>query len=191
MRLIYISSVRLPSEKAHGVNIVEMCQEFSRLSLNTELAMRNSPTAIKEDIFRFYSVKPIFRIKKLWCLDLVHYGRIGFAAQSITFAVSVFFYALTKSAIFYTRDELVALILKLMGKTLVWEAHMGQRNYLIKRLISLNTKIVAINKALKNLYISMRLKAENILVAPDAVDMNKFNLNLSKEEARKKLGLPM
>lgn len=30
MRLIYISNARLPTEKAHGIQIMKMCEAFAR-----------------------------------------------------------------------------------------------------------------------------------------------------------------
>jgi len=37
MKLVYIANVRIPTEKAHGVQIMKMCQAFSLANLKVEL----------------------------------------------------------------------------------------------------------------------------------------------------------
>jgi len=60
----------------------------------------------------------------------------------------------------------------------------------VKKFIRKIKRVVVITKSLKNFYLSKGINNLKILVAPDAVDIKEFNVSLSKEESRDKLGLP-
>jgi glycosyltransferase involved in cell wall biosynthesis len=195
MKLFYIANTHIPTGKTHGIQIMEMCQAFAAYGVQVSLVVRDAEHKhIKDDPFDYYDVSKTFSIQKLWCLNITSFGRIGFWIESITFALSTFFFALSKRAakkdVFYTRDEIVALTLLLMGKRVTWEAHMGHTNMLIRGIIAMKGRVVVITEALKALYESFGLPSCNILVAPDGADVDRFDISLSKEEARTKLGLP-
>lgn len=189
-KLFYVANIRMPTERAHGIQIMEMCQAFANLGYEVELIVTDKKSEIKEDPFVFYDVEPSFKIKKLWCVDGVRWGRLGFWLQSLSFAESVAWYTFFKSGIFYTRDELLSVYLKTTGKNVIWETHMGRENFIVKMVKILGIKVVAITEALKALYISLGFTANHILVAPDGADIARFDLELSKMEAREQLNLP-
>lgn len=193
-KLYYIANVRLPTEKAHGIQIMEMCQAFVDSGMEVELVIPDRKTVIdgrviNEDPYRYYGVREVFKIKKLWCLDLVKWGRSGFIIQSLSFAFHGAYFSLVKEGVFYTRDEVIATLFKLMGKKVVWEAHMGHKNFLTFLIIKMKVPVVAITHGLKNLYCKMGVAEENLLVAPDGVNLEKFSIKETKAEAREKLGL--
>jgi len=53
MKIIYIANIRIPTEKAHGIQIVKMCEAFSNQKLKVELVLPWRFNKIKEDIFNF------------------------------------------------------------------------------------------------------------------------------------------
>jgi len=188
-KLIYIANIRLPTEKAHGIQIMEMCNAFADQGLEVELIVPNRTNPIKEDPFVYHDVKRNFLIRRLPTWDLVRFGKIGFLIQMFSFSESVAWFALfKKGTLFYTRDEVIAVYLKLLGKRVMWEAHQGQKNIAIRLLILLKVKMVTITEALKDLYVSMGAQKELFLVAPDAVDLEQFSIPQTKIEARTRLG---
>jgi glycosyltransferase involved in cell wall biosynthesis len=189
-KLYYITNIRMPTERAHGIQIMEMCQAFAAFDHEVELVVPDRKTPIKDDPFVYYDIQENFKITKLWTLDLVKFGRIGFWLQSLSFMESVAVFALGKDGIFYTRDELLAVYLNSAGKRVAWEAHMGQKNFIVKILFALKIKIVVISEGLKDLYEKLGVPVSNLLVAPDGADIDRFDLSLSKADARKQLGLP-
>ena len=190
-KLIYIANIRLPTEKAHGIQIMKMCEAFAEQGLEVSLVVPRRFNKIKEDPFDYYKIKQNFKIRKAPTIDLVKFGKIGFLVQLLSFAEFVAWtFLFKKDAIFYTRDELVAFYLNNLGKKVVWEGHMGQTNWIVRFLIKRKVPMVMITNGLKDLYVSMGADQEKIIVSPDAVDVEQFSINLSKEEARKKLGLP-
>ena len=190
-KLIYIANIRLPTEKAHGIQIMKMCEAFAEQGLEVSLVVPRRFNKIKEDPFDYYKIKQNFKIRKAPTIDLVKFGKIGFLVQLLSFAEFVAWtFLFKKDAIFYTRDELVAFYLNNLGKKVVWEGHMGQTNWIVRFLIKRKVPMVMITNGLKDLYVSMGADQEKIIVSPDAVDVEQFSINLSKEESRKKLGLP-
>ena len=197
-KLIYIANLRLPTEKAYGIQITKMCETFSNLGINVVLIFpfRRSPH-IKEDIYSYYSVRNNFEAKTIWTPDFYFPGRLdklSFYIKSFISAVFLSIYALVKKSDFiYSRDELPLFILSFFRKNLIYEAHRfsNSRRLLYKRFKNKNFKVVVITKRLKDDFIKIDFRPENILVAPDGVDLAEFGIDISKEEARIKIGLPL
>lgn len=188
-KLIYIANARVPTEKAHGIQIIKMCEAFAKQGIIVELIVPSRKTVIKESPFVYYGIKKIFKVKKLWCLDTIKFGWFGFWIESLSFALSAICYLLFKKDCFYTRDELIVFCLCLLGKNVVWEVHMGQNNFFVRALIRWGIPIVVISGGLRDLYLKRGVSIDKIIVAPDGVDLNQFDINFSKNEAREKLGL--
>src|SRR3989344_1973507 len=176
-KIFYIANIRLPTEKAHGIQIMEMCNAFAEQGYEVELIVPNRKTVvngeIKEDnAFDYYDVPPNFQITRLWSLDFVKFGRFGFMVQSISFALYATGILLFERGFFYTRDEIVAVLLRLQGKRVIWESHMGHDNLLTWLIVKLKVLIVVITNHLKNLYVEMGVVERNVIISSDGVDLD-------------------
>lgn len=193
MKLIYIANIRLPTEKAHGIQIMKMCEAFSSLGKDVTLVVPIRLNAIKENPFKYYDVKQNFNIIHVPSIDLVRFGSVGFWIQSLSFLLSTFFYAVFKrDVVFYTRDELIAGIFPIFGKKVVWETHTRKNNLITSRALRCVHSIVALTQASKDYYVhEFKTSQEKILVAPDAVDIDSFSFKQTKKEIRLELGLPI
>jgi len=201
MKLIYLANARLPSQKAHSLQIIKMTEAFARAGLKVELvvAYRRNPDFKKIDPFTYYQIEKNFKIKWLFSLDLIDqplfkkFGRLPLWIQNLTFALSAFFYLIfKKNTIIYSRDAFSLLFLCFFKKRIFWEVHTFPSqwwlyHYLVKKI----TGIVVITKHLKEEFLKKGIPSSKILVAPDGVDLKKFTLPLSKKECRKKLNLPL
>lgn len=191
-KIIYIANIRLPTEKAHGIQVMKTCEAFAEAGVDVELVFPRRYNHIKDNPFAYYGVRKIFSITWVPCLDLVHFGRIGFFVQSLTFSLVVLlrYYGLKKrmDTVFYSRDEVPSYVLSLFGIKVVWEAHMGHYNFFIRSLIRHDVPLVLISGGLSDLYRSYG--AKSTLIAPDGVDLKQFQITESRDEARLKLGLP-
>jgi glycosyltransferase involved in cell wall biosynthesis len=196
MKILYIANARIPTEKAHGIQIMKMCEAFAAASNKVELVIPRRFNGIKEDPFKYYGVKKSFKIVKLPCLDLIildkYIGHFGMWIESLTFNLFAFPYILfKKSDIIYTRDKFLTPLCLFKGN-IIFEAHTFPKNHFLYFLFFKKAKkIIAITQGLKNLFIKKGMSADKILVAPDGVDLEKFNISLNKEECRKKLNLPL
>lgn len=189
-KIFYIAHVRLPTEKAHGVQIMKMCEAFARAGKEVELIVTTRHSPIKEEPFFYYGVEKNFTIRRLPCFDLVHLGRVGFWISSISFALSVLFFVLLRKNLFYTRDEFLAYVLNAFHKRVMWEAHRGQKNFFVRALIKRGVPLVVISSSLKEFY-THRGATGGILLAHDGVDMKDFEKAEGQEEARKRLAFPL
>ena len=179
MKFIYIANARIPTEKAHGIQIMKMCEALANFEyddIEVELIIPKRFNKIKDDPFDYYGVKRNFKIKKLVCLDLIpldnYIGHLGLWVESLTFFFSAIFYLIFRKArIIYTRDKFLPP-LSFLKKNLIFEAHTFPKNYFLYSLFLKKLKgVVVITQKLKDLFIENGLSPDKILVAPDGVDM--------------------
>ena len=189
--ILYIANIRLPTEKAHGVQIMEMCSAFSAQGVNVELVVPKRRNTLIEDPFDFYKIKNNFTISRLSTLDLIRFGRIGFVIQSWTFACTALYYSLTRDVVSYTRDESVAALLAFFGREYVFEPHIAKWNIVQQYVLTRAMLIVPISQGLKDFYAHKGVPEGRMFVAFDAVNLERFIHNEGKIESRKRLLLPI
>ncbi len=196
MKLIYIANIRLPTEKAHGIQIIEMCEAFAKIGHEVKLIVPQRFNKIKKDPFEYYGAEQNFEIKRLPCLDLIpldkYIGHLGFWIESVTFYLFTLLHLFFKKAdIIYTRDKLF-LFYAFFKKNLIYEAHGFPQKYFFYHLFFKRLKgIVVITQKLKNLFVKQKISSDKILVAPSGVDLEKFNIEDTQEECRRRLNLPL
>ena len=193
MKLIYIANLRLPTEKAYGIQITKMCEAFALKGLDVTLVYPFRKNREKGDIFSYYSLKNNFRAREIRTRDFYWLGfldKMAFIIKNYFSAKALAREPLKENAdIYYTRDELVAYLLSKKNKNVIFECHRfsNKRKFLYSRFKKINLKIVAISHGLKDDLVKFGIKDPNILVARDGVDLDEFNINISKIDARKKL----
>lgn len=213
MKLLYIANARLPSEKAHPYQILKMCEAFAKNGMDVELVapfrvQTSKQMRATDDIWQYYGVEDKFRITTLPSLDLIFAGSylprwieyLFFYLQASTFYVFAVLYSLLRKAEFiYSRDPEFLFVLSLIKPSwrprMYYEAHTFPGSRLGKRLRLWVGKriggLIVITHKLKELYIELGVSQEKILVAPDGVDLSLFEGLPSKEECRRRLGLPL
>ena len=103
MKLIYISPLRYPSEKAGSLFSMKACEAFAEEGLLVELWVPRRRNPIRHDPFDYYGIKRNFRLVYLPVVDLSPLPFFYFPL-ALSFAVSVFVYALIRripQAIYY------------------------------------------------------------------------------------------
>ncbi len=190
--LVYIANIRLLTEKAHGVQVMKMCEAFSRLGLNVELWVPKRRSDIFDDPFEYYNIQNKFEIKKIPCLDFVFFDwrGIGFIFQTISFLfMSRIILLFRKSYPYiYTREPLTGFFFK----DFYLELHSLPNK--IKKvniwLWSKSKKIIVITSFIKKELIQVGIK-NDIFVASDGVTLEDFSLNGSLADWRNEVGLPL
>lgn len=190
MHLLYLANIRFPTEKAHGAQIVKMCEAFARRGAKVTLAVSGRKTPITEDPYTYYGVKNIFRITRIFVPDTIRFGAIGFIIHAALFSIrSIGILRAHNPDVVYGRDELPLLFASFAGFPIVWESHTG-RTHLLARLVANRAKnIVVISEGLATLYRSVNVPEQKIIVAHDGVDLEQFSISTSSGEARKLLGV--
>ncbi len=196
MKLIYIANARIPTERAHGIQIMQMCEAFAGLGNEVELVLPKRGNWIKDDPFSYYGVAKTFKIRKLPCLDLIPFhgiiGHLGLWVETATFIFFTFPYVFFKKAdIIYTRDKSFSP-LALFRKNVILEIHDFPRKYFLYAPFFKRLKgAIVITKKLKDLYVEKGMRDDKMSVVPDGVDLKKVDMGGSKQLCRERLGLPI
>lgn len=199
MKITYIALARLPTEKAHGLQIVKTIEALVRYGNSVELLIPNRKNTINVDLFAFYGIKKCFTVKKLRCWDAVRWPvlkTVGFFFLMISFVAAVVTEVLRNRSheiVYYTREWLVALVLSYCTPQIFYEVHtMPTHGNWLHRLAWRRCRgIVTISDGLKTALIEQGISEKKIMIAPDGVDLEKFSLAESPVECRHKLGLPL
>ncbi len=189
MKFLYVVNARIPSERAHALQIMKTCEALAHQGVDVTLAVPWRFGVKGDDPFVFYGIRTPFSFVRLPSLDLTLFGKYGFRISSILFALLVFWYALLKNInVVYSRDESPLLAVSLLRKKIFWESHDGRYNILTKMLFRRLTGLIVITKGLCDHYRHIGYEGP-IHISPDAIDLDDFSISVSKSEAREKLGL--
>ncbi len=195
MKILYINGSRIPTDRAHGIQIMKMCSAFTYSRISVALWVPRRFNYTKQDPFEYYGMKRNFLIRKIPCIDLIPLTRFfGPASLWITELSFLLFVicclSFVKADAIYTRDKFVAFFLSFFIKNIFFEAHDVPSRLFFLRFQTIGG-IIAITQNLKNEFVKRGISAKKIIIAPDGVDLNEFNIPQSQEECRKRLGLPL
>ena len=198
--VLYIANIRIPTEKAHGQQIMTMCYNFSKKNIILDLLV---PTKFNKNFkytepFTYYKINKNFGFKKIFTIDprffLYLPGNLYLKIQALFFIISLFFYFLfhpIKNKIIYTRDEYLLPFLLTFSKNVVWEGHYLPRKIdFFKKCFIKCHKLIVLTMEMKRELVKMGIDVDKILVSPDAVDLEIFDINIDKIKARDALDLP-
>lgn len=219
-RLLYVSNARIPTQMAHGLQIMQNCEAFSgvlshddpdnRVSLWCARRFAIPGAEASGDPWAYYSVKPNFTLRCLPCIDLTPLARgketrltpFLFYLELATFALSVMIGVLfTRADLYYSRDPLVLLALSLIkprGK-LAYEAHRlnrpGRGAWLQRQVLHRAAHTIAVTpplaEGLEKLQAGLPPDSRSkIMVAHDGIRAERFSHVPSQAEARAALGWP-
>jgi glycosyltransferase involved in cell wall biosynthesis len=189
--IAYIANIRLPTEKAHGLQIMKTCEALAKSGVKIELLVPTRNDISNQEIFNFYNIQSVFKITKISLSYNKINSKIGFLLHSFIFSFKSVLYAKRNSIqAIYSRDKLPLFFAFLIGIPCYFESHMGGWGIFSIILKKING-IVCITNGLKDFYVSRGINSKKIIVAPDAVDLSLFTNLPNKEDCRKKLGLPL
>jgi len=202
MRILYLENIRLPSERAHTIQIMKMCEAFSENGAEVELVVpfRFQSKKLKKikDIYDYYQISKKFKITKIPCFDLTLINSmVIFNIQMILFSFLATIYSIfKKSDLYYSREiiplSFLSLLKKIHNKKIFYEVHgipTRFENLLIPFIFKRIDGIIAINNKTRDYYIERGFPGEKIIVAHSGVDPKIFDIGLSKREARNKLSI--
>jgi glycosyltransferase involved in cell wall biosynthesis len=209
LRVIYLANARLPTEKAHGYQICKMCEAFALNGAEVVLLHphrhQSDPRLTGWTVFDYYGIKPFFQVQTLKNLDIVMLNRFIsdriFTPIFFAHALIWGYYAASvarqfRADLYYTRDATIAYWLVRMGLPTVYEAHVapnrGQR-WLLRKITrhSLLRLVVVLTSFLRQRFLDMGFSSDRVIVLPDGVDLDLFESLPSKDDCRRRLGLPL
>ena len=197
-KIYYIANARMPTERAHGIQLAKMCEAFLERGVSLELVVPRRRTA-SESVASFYGLRRDIPIKKLPVLDVYLYGRAGYVAGSFSFALAYFFYFLVKRMrgerfIIYTTDidQFSFFLIPFLRVPYFAEIHDAkERRIPFTYFFPRARGLVVINRLIKEkIAARFSVPEKNIIVHPNGIDLTLFHSEYTIARAREQLGLP-
>ena len=200
-KIIYLTNARLPTEKAHGLATVKICEAFADLDYEVTIISPILWRKNQKDVFSYYDIKKNFKIIKIFSIDLIpfkFFQRITFLIQVFSFSIFSFFYILFKywkslnDIVFFSHDHIPLFFISFISKNIFYDIHhFPDRNFLYKRILKKAFGFGTQTKWKMNmLKEKFGINFNKIIYWPNGTDIKKFMLSISQDEARKKLKLP-
>ena len=198
MKLYYVANARLPTEKAHGIQLAKMCEAFVAQGIEVVVVAPRRKT-VSQSMQEYYRLSEPVRLVRLPVPDWYTKGRAGFAVSSFLFMLATFLYLWGKRLSgerfrLYTvdMDTFSFSMLRLLGRPCIIEVHNKLPSTPLTRFFFAGkTGVVAINEQVKEaLRSAFSILEERITIEPNGVDLKAFSLDLSQEDARRLLGVP-
>jgi glycosyltransferase involved in cell wall biosynthesis len=188
MKITIIFNNRLPTERAHGLQIVKMCGAFAEAGAEVELIIPDIYNPLKEDIFAHYQIKENFSVTRKRCFPKKGRYRLRY----FTFIINLLFSGIDKNRFIFTRHPEIAFFFSRLGYKVIFEIHNWQKEKTRKNLFFLKKVflIVSTTKIIKKEFIRSGFAAEKIIVAPNSVELKDFDLSVSQIYIREQLKIP-
>ena len=196
MRIAYVTNVRLPSERAHGHQIAQVCDAFAELGHTVDLYAPYRINPVREDYRAYYGARKEVTLKILGSFDAIRsvllpgvaglWTQNALLRQALVRPLSAGGYDLL-----YTRAPALLGVLLSMKAPVVLELHQLPRFGRGAFVSRCNTcrLVVCLTSAMRDTLKEWGVNESVLRVEGDAVDAKRFENLPSTEEARKALGL--
>jgi glycosyltransferase involved in cell wall biosynthesis len=201
-KLVYVANNRLPTEKAHGLQIVQMCEALADTGYDLTLVTPrrfNTPEmkALDVSLWEYYGVNENFAFRRLPCLDLFPIfprHHVAMLVQTFTYLLALLVWLLFRRVdVLYTRDMFLGFALAMLRPRtkLIYEVHQRHRFRLGQRLQGFIVRRAFVVPITAHLAAEMRaLGADHVLVAHDGIRAARFADMPSQADARAAIGWP-
>ena len=193
MKICYLSNAAIPSSVASSIQIVKMCEAFSKLDNEVTLITINDSKS-KINFSNYYNVKSKFLLKRI-----KHFKTFPLGINYYLFSIFSVFESLSyKPEIYITRNFFTCFLLVILKKKIVMELHHDLKiesrvvRFLVKKFKFLNSiyikKIIAITHGVKEEYVKKKIiKKDKIIVLPSGSSIKK-NFNFLNNKKYFKIG---
>lgn len=196
MKIYYVANFRMPTERAHGIQIAKMCEALIEAGADLTLVVPRRKTD-ERSLREFYGLRVEIPKVMLFAFDWYNKGRILYHLSSFSFMVSYFLYLWRrrseKEAVVYTidADEWSYVQMPLLPFRYFSEMHGSKPRTFVNRFFFRNISgVITINRLIKeSLQDIFSISPERVIVEHDAVDAAQF-VQMPRDEARKRLALP-
>ena len=187
MKICYLANTAIPSTNASAIQIVKMCEAFSKLKNQVTLITTNASSG---NIFNYYNIKSKFKFKKIRYFKKFPLGIKFYLFSILSVIESIKF----KPDIYITRNFFTCFLLILLKKKTILELHHDLDTesrivrFIVKNYNFFNSKhlvkLIAITNYVKYVYISKySTKSNKIIVLPSGSSIKenyKYKINKKK-----------
>jgi glycosyltransferase involved in cell wall biosynthesis len=190
MKLIYITNIRLPSEKANSYQSMQMCSSFSKYFDEVELwtgkASNTKELSEIKDVFGYYNIEKSFLIRKFFQFDSIilrnlnefMWANLRDFIFSVNACLHLVKYRKSEEVFIYTRVWYLLYVflffkkIGLVDNEIFYESHKFSK-FLLKPLSRIDGLIV-INNYLYSLYEDNGFR--ELFVAHDGVNIDEYKM---------------
>jgi len=201
-KIIYVTTTRFPTEKAHGLSTVKICEAFADLGFSVDVIAPRLWKRAGGDTFEYYDVKRNFKISKVFCLDFIPLKimeKFSFVLQSVSFSLVTIFYLFFKygknfkQGVFFSHDYIPLYFMSFLPVSIFYDVHhFPGQNFMYRRVMKKSFGFAVQTKwKIKELGDKFGIPPEKIVYWPNGTDVGKFKIAETTEEVRKTLGLPL
>ena len=191
MRIAYISTAEVPSNRANSFQVMKVCQAMVKLGHAVELYLPAGKEVEWAEIAALYGLQESFPIIRLPSRQ--GFNRFDFIAASLKRAQR------TQVDLIYSRMIWAALFARRRGFAAVLEMHdlphgrfapAGYRAFLRLKPPKLIVYITEALRLISNAQTGVSARTGEYLIAPDGVDLERYQNLPAPSRARQMLGLP-
>lgn len=189
----FVMHLRMPTEKAHGLQIANTLQALSRAGEHVELWVAKRKNAISEDVFAYYGLTEQFPVRYLPVLPALRLtsiiGATAYWIDAAFFLLTLAAERVDTSSVYYTRNAEVAWFLALKGADVYYEAHLwpSSKSGVFKFFLRGVKGVVANSEGTAGEF--RKNGFSNVKVIRNGADLEKFSIDTSREDARRKTDL--
>ena len=195
LRLVrFVMHLRMPTEKAHGVQIAKTLEALSHAGEFVELWIPKRKNLITENLFAYYGLTATFPIRTIHSVEILKYvgvlKSIAYWLDALTFLCALLIERVDTQSLYYTRSAPVAWLLKNKGARVYFEAHAWPASkasvlaYLLRRIDG----VAANSHGTAQEFVTRGFRGVEII--RNGVDLERFESTLTHAEARKQVRLP-
>jgi len=183
--LLYVHNSVMSRPAANDIQVMNMCEAFSSIGVNTTLMAFGKD---EKNIRKKYGVSKEFNLTLLRQIGTYHLRTLLLFLRFIRDKDSFDF--------IFSRDLLFVYLAKASckDKRMMYElhdfSHKGAWRWLFKKAFKKIDHLVVISQGIKDALVKEGFDTDKISVLQDGVNIERFNIKISKQKARKKMGLP-
>lgn len=175
MKILYIANIRVPTERAHGAQIMNTCHAFAACGEEVMLCATTRKNHLAIDAFAYYQLERNFTIERVLTLNPLWLGKLGFYLSNLWFTLSVLRYVWSfKPDVVYGRDKVPLLWLSYWHSRVFWEAHGGKWNLPARLLARRIQGIITLTHGTKAYFMQRGIPEHKLHVAPDGLSQHFF-----------------
>jgi len=194
MHIYFVANFRMPTPKAHGIQVAKMCEAFIEAGAAVTLVVPTRHT-LPESVRTFYGLRTEVPVVRISTVDWYTKGRLLYRLSSLWFVLSALLFLWRRrgpNTYVYAidADNWSYSYLPLVGMPCLVEMHGTKPSTASTRYFFKHTSgVVAINSIIKNRLVeTFGIAPSRVLVEPDAVDEQLFAPG-NKQAARAALNI--
>ena len=195
MKILYLSTARMPTEKAHGLQMVKTLEALGNRAEVT-FFYPSRKNIFEKSIFDFYNLDKKFNVREL----LNPFIFLEKKVESVYFSLlrAYLWCALTVIGVFkkndavLTREIVVAYVLSLFGKKVIFEDHEPKRSFrwLYCHMVRKIKKKIIVAANMAAIYEKCGVDETTFTFIPNGVDLKEFEREKRDEDwLRKKINV--